>query len=162
MTRAKCHETPPRPGLAPATKAADAQGWVITMTILFDGAMDSAQANADLSMSTVGAIVRSAGNRGIATRAEAEALFLMDRSGQLAGVDAARAVGAIRDHLVTQSEPSGHVMEHDVDWLLGMVGDRPTAFGRAFVFSVVRACETAPPRLAEMAMRAAVGRCLLV
>ncbi len=132
------------------------------MTTLFDGAMDGAQSTADLSVQTVGAVVRSAGSRGIATRAEAEALFMMDRSGQLAGEEVAAAVGAIRDHLVNQRELPGHVMEHDVDWLLGMVGDRPTAFGRAVVFAVVRACQKAPPRLTELAMRAAVGRCLLV
>jgi hypothetical protein len=72
------------------------------------------------------------------------------------------AVRAIRDHLLIQTKPEGQVSEADVDWLLGMVGDRPTNFGRAVVFAVVRACDAAPSRLSEVAMRAAVGRCLLI
>jgi hypothetical protein len=131
--------------------------------MLFDGAIDDAQAGSELPMQAVSAVRRSTERSGGLSRAEAEYLFLMDRTGQIgeqAFVEA--AVRAVRDHVVAGSPSAGQVSETDVDWLIGMVGDRPTGFGRAVVFAVVRACETAPPRLAEMAMRAAVGRCLLI
>jgi hypothetical protein len=109
------------------------------------------------------AVRESTQRRGSVTREEAEFLFLLDRMGNVSGKDwFAIAVKAVRDFLVWDSRPTGHVTETDVDWLIGLVGDQPTAFGRAVVFAVVREAETVPPRLSELAMRAAVGRCLLV
>jgi hypothetical protein len=135
----------------------------MTMTMLFDGAVDSAQSYGDLSLQALSAVKASAERRGAISREEAEFLFLMDRTGQIGGQGwLETAVRAIRDHLVRQTKPEGQVAEADVDWLLGMVGDRPTNFGRAVVFAVVRACDSAPSRLSELAMRAHVGRCLLV
>jgi hypothetical protein len=87
----------------------------------------------------------------------------MDRTGQIGGQSfVASAVRSIRDHLLNAAEPRGRISEADVDWLIGMVGDHPTAFGRALVFEIVRACDNAPERLVELAMRGHVGRCLLV
>jgi hypothetical protein len=129
------------------------------MTMLFDGALNDAQAMSDLPMQAVSAVRACTERKASLSRAEAEFLFIMDRTGQIGEqrfVEA--AVRAIRDHIVRENDLS----ETDVDWLLGMVGDRPTAFGRAAVFAVVKACDTAPQRLTEVAMRAAVGRCLLV
>jgi hypothetical protein len=134
-----------------------------TMTMLLDGTTDSANFSGDASTQSLSTVLATAGRRGAMSRDEAEYLFLMDRSGAIGGQGSLEAaVRAVRDHLVIQTKPEGQVSETDVDWLLGMVGDRPTAFGRAVVFAVVRACDSAPPRLSEMAMRAAVGRCLLV
>jgi hypothetical protein len=132
------------------------------MTMLFNGAIDST-AQGDLPMRAVSAIRASTERAACASRAEAEFLFLMDRSGQIGerGFQQS-AVRAIRDLVVVQGEPRGMVAEADVDWLLGMVGDKPTAFGSAVVFAVVRACDQAPSRLSELAIRAAVGRCLMV
>jgi hypothetical protein len=128
------------------------------MTMIFNGLIDTN--TIDLPMQAV-AVVRATTERGSdISRAEAEFLFVMDRTGQICGrgfVEA--AVRAVRDHLVA-GEAS--IPETDVDWLIGMVGDRPTAFGSAVVFAVVRACDSAPTRLAELAMRGALGRCLLV
>jgi hypothetical protein len=129
------------------------------MTMLFDGAVNDALDFSDLPMQAVSAVRTSTERKASLSRAEAEFLFIMDRTGQIGEqrfVEA--AVRAIRDHLVRE----GDLSETDVDWLLGMVGDRPTAFGRAAVFAVVKACDGAPQRLTEVAMRAAVGRCLLV
>ncbi|MGL4242891.1 MAG: hypothetical protein ACRCTI_17395 [Beijerinckiaceae bacterium] len=133
------------------------------MTMLFDGAVDGAQGFGDLSMQAVGAVRAATERRGAISRDEAEFLFIMDRTGQIGGQGwLETAVRAIRNHLLPQSETVRGMSETDVDWLLGMVGDKPTAFGRAVVFAVVRACDSAPPRLSELAMRAAVGRCLLI
>jgi hypothetical protein len=129
------------------------------MTMLFDGAVNDAQAISDLPMQAVSAVRACTERKAMLSRAEAECLFLMDRTGQIGDQRFVEtAVRAIRDHLMRE----GDVSETDVDWLLGMVGDRPTAFGRAVIFAVVKACENAPRRLTEVAMRAAVGRCLLV
>ncbi len=126
------------------------------MTMLFDGAVD--ESTIELSMHAVSAVRTSTERKGAVSRAEAEYLFLMDRSGQLSEPGFVRiAVAAVAEHMTR-----GGISETDVDWLVGMAGDRPTAFGRAVVFAVVRACDNAPPRLSELAMRAAVGRCLLV
>jgi hypothetical protein len=129
------------------------------MTMLFDGAVNDALMMSDLPMQAVSAVRACTERKASLSRAEAEFLFIMDRTGQIGEQRFVEtAVRAIRDHIVRD----GDLSETDVDWLLGMVGDRPTAFGRAVVFAVVKACDSAPPRLTEVAMRAAVGRCLLV
>jgi hypothetical protein len=135
----------------------------MTMMLMFNGAVDPAIRASELPMRAFDAVRQSTDRMGALSRAEAEFLFVMDRTGQMGG-DAfvASAVKAVRDHLVHAEAPEGQIAEADVDWLLGMVGDRPTAFGRAVVFAVVRACDEAPARLTELAMRAHIGRCLLV
>jgi hypothetical protein len=133
------------------------------MTVLFDGAIDTTFGSLDLPLQAVSAVRASTEGMKPISRAEAEFLFLMDRTGQI--IDQRfleSAVRAVRDHLLMAQEPHSQVSEADADWLMGMAGDRPTAFGRAVVFAVVRACTNAPSRLAELAMRAHVGRCLLV
>lgn len=133
------------------------------MTVLFEGAIDTSAADLHLPAQVLAAVKASAARRPAISRDEAEFFFIMDRAGQLAGPGFLEtAVRAVRDQIVVHTKPEGMVSEPDVDWLIGMLGDRPTAFGRAVVFAVVRACESAPPRLVEVAMRAAVGRCLLV
>jgi hypothetical protein len=133
------------------------------MAQIFEGAFDSAQDIMAMPESAMRAIRQSTSERGLQTREEVEFLFLIDRIGQVGGNDwLPVAVKAVRDFIVWGCQPTGQVSEADVDWLIGLVGDRPTAFGRAVVFAVVRETETAPPRLAELAMRAAVGRCLLI
>ena len=108
--------------------------------------------------------VREATSRsGLTSREEAEFLFMLDRLSHIGGHDwFPVAVRAMRDFVVWEQRPTGQVTEADADWLLGLIGDQPTAFGRAVVFAVVQEAEQPPPRLGEMAMRAAVGRCLLV
>jgi hypothetical protein len=129
------------------------------MTMLFDGAVNDALNLAELPMQAVSAVRASTERKALLSRAEAEFLFIMDRTGQIGEQGFVEsAVRAVRDHLVRE----GDLSETDVDWLVGMVGDRPTCFGRAVVFAVVKACNSAPQRLTEVAMRAAVGRCLLV
>jgi hypothetical protein len=133
------------------------------MTMLFNGAIDASFPAFDLPLQAVSAVRASTERLPELSRAEAEYLFLMDRTGQIGEQGFIEsAVRAIRDHLVFSAEPHGQISEADADWLIGMAGDRPTAFGRSVVFSVVRACEQAPARLAEIAMRGHVGRCLLV
>jgi hypothetical protein len=133
------------------------------MTMLFNGAIDAATPAFDLPLQAVSAVRASTERMPDLSRAEAEYLFLMDRTGQIGEQGFIEsAVRAIRDHLVFKTEPQGQISEMDTDWLIGMTGDRPTAFGRAVVFSVVRACDNAPARLVEIAMRGHVGRCLLV
>jgi hypothetical protein len=133
------------------------------MGVLFEGAIDASANVGELPMQAISAVRASTERRGAVSREEAEVLFMMDRTGQISGEGwFETAVRAVRDHLLFQTKPEGHVSEPDVDWLIGLVGDRPTAFGRAVVFAVVRACDQAPPRLSELAMRAAVGRCLLI
>lgn len=132
------------------------------MTILFQSLMD---AKADLERVPASAMrtVREKTQEGLSGREEAEFLFILDRLGHIAGDDwLPVAVNAVRDLIVWDGRPTGRVTEEDADWLIGLIGDRPTAFGRAVVFAVVRDAETAPARLSELAMRAAVGRCLLV
>jgi hypothetical protein len=133
------------------------------MTQLFEGTIDASMDIMAMPESAMRAVRESTQRRGMVTREEAEFLFLLDRMGNVSGNDwFAIAVKAVRDFVVWDSRPTGHVTETDVDWLIGLVGDRPTAFGRAVVFAVVRESEAVPPRLSELAMRAAVGRCLLV
>ena len=133
------------------------------MTMLFDGAVDSSADMDRFSAQAVTAVRQCAEQRGALTREEAEFLFLMDRSGHIGGKGwLEAAVRAVRDHVVFHAAPEGDVSEAQADWLVGMVGDRPTAFGSAVVFAVVRASDNPPARLTELAMRAAVGRCLLV
>jgi hypothetical protein len=132
-------------------------------TMMFNGAVDASASPVDLPLQAVAAVRASTERMAAVSRAEAEFLFIMDRTGQIGDeAFAAAGVRAIRDHLLRESAPHGQIAEVDVDWLIGMVGDRPTAFGRALVFAVVRACDSAPSRLVELAMRAHVGRCLLV
>jgi hypothetical protein len=133
------------------------------MTMLFNGAIDASSSATDLPLQVLTAVKASTERLARLSRAEAEYLFLMDRTGQIGEQRFVEsAVRAIRDHLLFSTEPHGRISEADADWLIGMAGDRPTAFGRAVVFAVVKACEQAPGRLAEFAMRAHVGRCLLV
>jgi hypothetical protein len=133
------------------------------MSKLFNGALDASSSAFDLPVQALLAVRTSTERMAMVNRAEAEFLFLMDRTGQISEAGFLEsAVRAIRDHLVFAADPQGQVSEVDADWLIGMAGDRPTAFGRAVVFAVVRACDRAPARLTELAMRGHVGRCLLV
>ncbi len=133
------------------------------MSGMFEGRIESGADAASLTESAISEVRDLAGHHGLASHEEAEFLFVLDRLGRIGGPEwFPVAVRAVADFVVWQCRPTGHVTEADVDWLLGHVGDRPTAFGRAVVFAVVREAEAAPPRLAEMAMRAHVGRCLLV
>jgi hypothetical protein len=133
------------------------------MTMLFNGAIDASTSAIDLPLHAVSAVRASTERLAHVSRAEGEFLFLMDRTGQIDDAGFLEsAVRAIRDHLLFAAAPQGRISEMDADWLVGMVGDRPTAFGRAVVFAVVKACEQAPARLTELAMRGHVGRCLLV
>ncbi len=133
------------------------------MTMMFDGTIDAAVDVASLAEPGMRAVREATGRSGLHSREEAEFLFMMDRLGHIGGHDwFPVAVRAMSDFVVWEQRPTGYVTESDVDWLLGLIGDRPTAFGRAVVFAVVQEAEQAPARLGEMAMRAAVGRCLLV
>jgi hypothetical protein len=133
------------------------------MTIQSSHSEQHADAFRAMSAQAIEAVRTAAVDQGSITRAQAECLFTMDRTGQIGGDTWTQAaVRAVRDHLTGDRKGDTSVSETDVDWLLGMVGDMPTAFGRAVVFAVVRACDAAPPRLTELAMRAAVGRCLLI
>jgi hypothetical protein len=133
------------------------------MAMIFEGSVDPAADAATIAEHAIGAVREQTGRRGLETREEAEFLFTLDRLGRIGGPEwMPVAVKALRDFVVWESRPTGHVTEADVDWLMGLVGDRPTAFGRAVVFAIVQEADAVPPRLAELAMRAHVGRCLLV
>jgi hypothetical protein len=133
------------------------------VTEAFENSLSSMMTSGFVTEAAMRALRESAQRRGSVTRAEAEFLFVMDRTGQIAGSDwFPVAVRAVRDVIVWESRPTGHVTEADADWLIGQVGDQPTAFGRAVVFAVCQEAESVPPRLSELAMRAAVGRCLLI
>ncbi|MCA3565675.1 MAG: hypothetical protein IOC90_10955 [Methylocystis sp.] len=133
------------------------------MTEAFENSLSSMMTSGFVTETAMRALRESAQRRGSVTRGEAEFLFVMDRTGQIAGSDwFPVAVRAVRDVVVWESRPTGHVTEADADWLIGQVGDQPTAFGRAVVFAVCQEAESVPSRLSELAMRAAVGRCLLI
>jgi hypothetical protein len=134
-----------------------------TMNTLFDGQVDNSTNVSTITGAMLQGILRATQARGLASREEAEFLFTIDRTGFVGGRDwFPLAVKAVTDFIVWESRPTGHITEADTDWLIGLVGDRPSAFGGAVAFSVVRESETASPRLSELAMRAAIGRCLLV
>jgi hypothetical protein len=133
------------------------------MTMIFGGQIDNAVDLASLPEQGMRAVREATSRSGLASREEAEFLFMLDRIGHIGGPDwFPVAVRAMRDFVVWERRPTGHVTEADADWLLGLIGDRPTAFGRAVVFAIVQEAEQPPPRFGEIAMRAAVGRCLLV
>ena len=130
---------------------------------LFDGQVDATVEAHSLPNGVMQGIRKVTQERGLASREEAEFLFTMDRVGFVSGADwLPLAVKSMVAFIVWDKRPTGHVTEADVDWLVGLVGDQPTAFGRAVVFAVVREAEDVPARLSELAMRAAVGRCLLI
>ena len=133
------------------------------MTEAFENSWTSMVTSGFVTETAMRALRESAQRRGSVTRDEAEFLFVMDRAGQIAGSDwFPVAVRAVRDVIVWESRPTGHVTEADADWLIGQIGDQPTAFGRAVLFAVCQEAESVPDRLSELAMRAAVGRCLLI
>jgi hypothetical protein len=133
------------------------------MAILFDGAVNGPVEMSFLQGGTISGVQKSARARGVASREEVEFLFQMDRSGHVGGAEWFElAVRSVADFVVWDLRPTGHVTEADADWLLGLVGDQPTAFGRAVLFAVVRHAEDAPRRLSEMVIRAGVSRSLLV
>jgi hypothetical protein len=139
------------------------QNEVLVMVAMFDGAVNSSTNVMAMPESALQTIRQSAQSRGLVSREEVEFLFTIDRSGFVGGADwFPFAVKAVTDFIVWESRPTGHVTEADTDWLVGLVGDQPTAFGRAVLFTVVREAEAPPARLSELVMRAAVGRCLLV
>jgi hypothetical protein len=133
------------------------------MVQMFEGVVNSKTDIHAMSAVSLRRIRETAQHRGLLSREEAEFLFTIDRCGFVGGPDwFPFAVKAVSDFIVWECRPTGHVTESDADWLIGVVGDQPTAFGRAVLFAVVREAEAAPPRLAELVMRAAVGRCLLI
>ncbi len=91
---------------------------------------------------------------GIASREEAEMLMAVDR-GTAATVPgwAAFFIEAITDFVVWQSRPTGRVTESDLDWLMGCLGDKPSANGMALLFNIVREAHEHPARLSEVVMR---------
>ncbi len=130
---------------------------------LFEGVVDNSTDINAMSAVSLRRIRDAAQDRGLLSREEAEFLFTIDRCGFVGGADwFPFAVKAVTDFIVWECRPTGHVTEGDADWLISIVGDQPTAFGRAVLFAVVREAEAAPPRLSELVMRAAVGRCLLI
>ncbi len=133
------------------------------MTRIFNGQIDIAADVESLPEQGMRLVREATGRSGLTSREEAEFLFMLDRLGHIGGHDwFPVAVHAMRDYVVLERRPTGYVTEADVDWLLGLIGDRPTAFGRAVVFAIVQEAEQPPPRLSEMAIRSAVGRSLLV
>jgi hypothetical protein len=133
------------------------------MITMFDGHLTEGVDVASLSDRSFAGIRAATRARGILSREEAEFLFLIDRTGFVGGPDwFPEAVKAVAAFVVWDRSPSGHVSEEDCDWLIGLVGDQPTAFGRAVLFQVVREAQESLPRIAELVMRASVGRCLLV
>jgi hypothetical protein len=133
------------------------------MVTMFDGQVTAGFDVGVVSDKSLSAIRAATRKRGILSREEAEFLFLIDRTGFIGGPDwFPDAVKAVASYVVWDRSPSGRVTEEDCDWLIGLVGDQPTAFGRAVLFQVVREAEESLPRIAELVMRASVGRCLLV
>jgi hypothetical protein len=130
---------------------------------IFNGAMNEASDMTCVSTHVLRNVEHVARERGLECREEVEALFTMDRYGFVSGDTwFLFAVKCVSDFLIWEARPTGHVTEQDADWIIGLVGDQPTAFGRAVLFSLVREAETVPPRVSELVMRAAVGRCLLI
>ena len=133
------------------------------MVAMFDGAVNSSTNVMAMHATALATIQQSAQTRGLNCREEVEFLFTIDRSGFIGGSDwFPLAVKAMTDFIVWENLPAGHISEVDTDWLIGLVGDQPTAFGRAVLVAVMREAEAPPARLSELVMRAAVGRCLLV
>jgi hypothetical protein len=133
------------------------------MSIIFNGVMNETKDMSCVSVNVLRDIEHIARERGLESRDEVEALFTMDRYGFVSGDTWFRfAVKCVSDYLIWEARPTGHVTEQDADWIIGLVGDQPTAFGRSVLFSMVREAETVPPRISELVMRANVGRCLLV
>jgi hypothetical protein len=133
------------------------------MADIFNGVMKPGFDMSCVHQSILRDIEHVARGRGLVSRDEVEALFTMDRYGFVSGDEwFAFAVQCVSDYIIWEARPTGHVTEQDADWMIGLVGDRPTAFGRAILFSLVREAETVPARISELVMRAAVGRCLLI
>ncbi|MFM9975056.1 MAG: hypothetical protein ACKVON_10850 [Beijerinckiaceae bacterium] len=133
------------------------------MAMIFNGAIGYSTDMTTIPQDALRNIRAATQERGLVSREEAEALFTMDRYGFIGGDDwLCFAVKAVTHFVVWDSRPTGHVTEQDADWLIGLVGDKPTAFGRAVLFALVREAESVPPRISELVMRAAVGRSLLI
>lgn len=62
-------------------------------------------------------------------------------------------VDAVAEYVVRAGNPAGIVSEADADWLIGVLGERPSLTSTAILFAVVRKADGAPPRLAEQIMR---------
>ena len=133
------------------------------MVAIFDGAVNSSTNVMAMHATALATIRQSAQTRGLISPEEVEFLFTIDRSGFIGGPDwFPLAVKAVIEFIVWENLPAGHISEVDTDWLIGLVGDQPTAFGRAVLIAVMREADALPARLSELVMRAAVGRCLLV
>ena len=92
--------------------------------------------------------------RGLADRAEAEALLVLDRgpAAQMPGWSAF-FIEALTDFVLWQSRPTGRVTESDLDWLLGCLGDRPSVNAAALLAAVARDAHEPPARLKAMMQR---------
>jgi hypothetical protein len=133
------------------------------MGSVFNGVVSETMDLSCVSVNILRDVEHVARERGLESRDEVEVLFTMDRYGFVSGDTwLPFAVKCVSDYLIWEARPTGHVTEQDADWIIGLVGDQPTSFGRAVLFSLVREAETVPPRISELVMRAAVGRCLLV
>jgi hypothetical protein len=135
----------------------------VTMAVIFDGMMSNTSDMSCVSINILRNVEQVTRSRGLTCHEEVEALFTMDRYGFVSGDDWFKsAVKCVSDYMIWELRPTGHVTETDADWIIGLIGDQPTSFGRAVLFALVREAETVPPRISELVMRAAVGRCLLI
>jgi hypothetical protein len=62
-------------------------------------------------------------------------------------------VDVVADFVVRGGSPAGVVTDADADWLISVLGERPSLTSTAILFAIVRKAEKTPPRLAEQIMR---------
>ncbi|MCF6328542.1 MAG: hypothetical protein L3J02_01910 [Henriciella sp.] len=99
---------------------------------------------------------------GIVSRAEAEALFLMNDN--LVKADARwndRFIEAVKDFLITREAPEGWVTSEECDWLLVQInksGSTPGLLEIDLVLSLLRYAEGAPVELSRFGLNAISGQ----
>jgi hypothetical protein len=99
----------------------------------------------------------------VSSREEIAAIFSIDRTdGVVDRATVESLAKAISHWMVWVQRPTGAITEEACDWLIAVSGDRPTTFGRAVLFAVVREADTVPERLSVHVMKASVGRALLI
>jgi hypothetical protein len=94
--------------------------------------------------------------RGLADHTEAEVLLALDHGpvAQMPGWSAF-FIEALTDFVLWQSRPTGRVTESDLDWLLGCLGDWPSANAAALLGAIARDAHEPPARLQIVMQRRA-------
>lgn len=92
-------------------------------------------------------------------RDEAEELLLADRAHVAADTEwTAYLVECMVEFLVWREQPGGVISESNLDWLLGMVADKPSVSIPALLFRLVCELNAVPERLMSLALKHSQNR----